>query len=57
VSSLVLISTSPALPGEHELPAPTDAFGKFVGAATVDWSDAESVIDYVIAYSRVLSGE
>src|SRR4051812_42143937 len=46
VSSLVLISTSPALPGERDLPGPTDAFGRFVSTAAVDWSDADSVIEY-----------
>ena len=57
VLSLVLISTSPALPGKRELPPPTDAFGRFVSTAAVDWSDAESVIDYLVDYSRVLAGE
>jgi pimeloyl-ACP methyl ester carboxylesterase len=57
VSSLVLISTSQALPGERELPPPTDEFGRFVSTAAVDWSDAESVIDYLVDYSRVLAGE
>jgi pimeloyl-ACP methyl ester carboxylesterase len=57
VLSLVLISTSPALPGERELPPPTDEFGRFVSNAAVDWSDAESVIDYLVDYSRVLAGE
>jgi pimeloyl-ACP methyl ester carboxylesterase len=57
VSSLVLISTSPAVPGERELPPPTDEFGRFVSTAAVDWSDAESVIDYLVDYSRVLAGE
>ena len=56
VSSLVLISTSPALSGERELPPPTAEFGRFVSAAAVDWSDAESVIDYLVGYSRVLAG-
>jgi pimeloyl-ACP methyl ester carboxylesterase len=57
VSSLVLISTSPALPGERELPPPTDEFGRFVSTAAVDWSDTESAIDYLVDYSRVLAGE
>jgi pimeloyl-ACP methyl ester carboxylesterase len=56
VSSLVLISTSPALPGERELPPPTDELDRFVSTAAVDWSDAESVIDYLVGYSRVLAG-
>ena len=57
VRSLVLISTSPATPGDRNLPAPTAAFGQFVRSATVDWSDADSVIDYLVAYARVLAGE
>jgi len=54
--SLVLISTSPATPGHRDLPAPTDAFGAFVSSAEVDWSERESVIEYLVAYSRLLAG-
>jgi pimeloyl-ACP methyl ester carboxylesterase len=56
VRSLVLISTSPALPGERALPPPTEAFSRFVAAAEVDWSDAESVIQYLVGYARLLAG-
>jgi pimeloyl-ACP methyl ester carboxylesterase len=56
VRSLVLISTSPALPTERELPPPSDEFMSFVSTAKVDWSDAESVIDYQVGYARVLAG-
>jgi pimeloyl-ACP methyl ester carboxylesterase len=56
VLSLVLISTSAAVPIGRELPAPTEEFGRFVSAAQVDWSDAESVIKYLVDYSRVLAG-
>jgi pimeloyl-ACP methyl ester carboxylesterase len=56
VLSLVLISTSPATPGDRGLPPPTEEFGRFVAAAEVDWSDAESVIEYLVGYSRVLNG-
>src|SRR4051794_21135043 len=38
VSSLVLVSSSPALPGDRELPPPTGEFGRFVSTASVDWS-------------------
>jgi pimeloyl-ACP methyl ester carboxylesterase len=55
--SLVLISTSPATPGDRSLPPPTAAFGQFVRSATVDWSDVDSVIDYLIAYARMLAGD
>ncbi len=56
VRSLVVISTSPALSVDRELPPPTDEFGRFVSTAQVDWADAESVIDYLVAYQRVLAG-
>jgi pimeloyl-ACP methyl ester carboxylesterase len=55
VLSLVLISTSPALPGDRELPPPAEEFGRFLSTARVDWSDAHSVIDYLVDYSRVLA--
>jgi pimeloyl-ACP methyl ester carboxylesterase len=57
VLSLVLISTSAATPGERDLPPPTSDFARFVRSATVDWSDADSVVDYLVAYTRVLAGD
>jgi pimeloyl-ACP methyl ester carboxylesterase len=56
VLSLVLISTSPATPGDRQLPPPTDEFGQFVSTAEVDWSNRESVIAYRAAYARLLAG-
>lgn len=56
VLSLVLISTSPATPGDRDLPPPTNEFGQFISTAEVDWSDRESVIEYLVAYSRLLAG-
>jgi pimeloyl-ACP methyl ester carboxylesterase len=56
VLSLVLISTSPAIPVDRDLPLPTRDFSRFVAEATVDWSDHESVIEYLAAYSRLLAG-
>ena len=56
VRSLVLISTCPATPGDRDLPSPTDDFIKFVATARVDWADSDSVIDYLVDYSRVLCG-
>jgi pimeloyl-ACP methyl ester carboxylesterase len=56
VLSIVLISTSPALPGGHKLPPPTEEFTQFVTTAHVDWSDPESVIEYQAGYSRLLAG-
>jgi pimeloyl-ACP methyl ester carboxylesterase len=56
VLSLVLISTSPATAGDRDLPPPTDEFGEFVSTAEVDWSDTGSVLEYLVAYSRLLAG-
>jgi pimeloyl-ACP methyl ester carboxylesterase len=56
VLSLVLISTSPATPGERGLPSATERYQRFVTSATVDWSDERSVIDYLVDYARVLTG-
>ena len=56
ILSLVLISTTRALPGGRGLPPPTQEFTQFVISAKVDWSDAESVIDYLVDYSRLLAG-
>ena len=54
--SLVLISTSPVVSVDRELPPPTDEFGRFVSSAHVDWADRDTVIEYLIAYQRVLAG-
>jgi pimeloyl-ACP methyl ester carboxylesterase len=56
VLSLVLISTSPATPGDRDLPAPTREFRRFVTTREADWSDAASVIEYLGKYVRVLAG-
>ena len=56
VLSLVLISTSPATRGERSLPSATERFNDFLGSAGVDWSDPESVIEYLVAYERMLTG-
>lgn len=56
VLSLVLISTSPATPGERRLPPPTEEFRRYVATVDVDWSDHESVMGYLVGYSRVLNG-
>jgi pimeloyl-ACP methyl ester carboxylesterase len=57
VRSLVLISTSPALPVDRELPSPTERYHWFVASAKVDWSDKESVIEYLVGYARMLAGD
>ena len=56
VLSLVLISTSPAVPVARDLPPPTGDFKRFVAEAEVDWADRESVIEYLVSYSRLLAG-
>jgi pimeloyl-ACP methyl ester carboxylesterase len=57
VRSLVLISTSPALSVQRELPSATEPFHKFLASAELDWSDKESVIEYLVGYARMLAGE
>src|SRR5213592_3338029 len=52
VLSLTLISTSLALGSDRPLPPSVQEFGRFMATAQMDWSDADSVIDY----SRVLAG-
>ena len=56
ILSLVLISTSPATPGERRLPPPTDAYRHFLTTAQVDWSDLGSVVDYLVGYQQTLAG-
>jgi pimeloyl-ACP methyl ester carboxylesterase len=56
VLSLVLISTSPATPGERALPSATEQYRRFLVTAEVDWSDPGSVIAYLVGYARVLAG-
>jgi pimeloyl-ACP methyl ester carboxylesterase len=56
VRSLVLISTSRALPRGVELPSSTEEFARFMATANVDRSDPASVIEYLVDYARVVSG-
>src|SRR5919202_1064219 len=56
VLSLVLISTSPATSGERSLPSSTERFNDFLASAEVDWSVRGSVIEYLVAYQRMLAG-
>ena len=56
VLSLVLISTSPAVPVGRDLPPPAEGLGRFLAGAEVDWSDRESVIEYLVGYARFLAG-
>jgi pimeloyl-ACP methyl ester carboxylesterase len=57
ILSLVLISTSPVTSGTRQLPPPSEEFRHFLAATPApDWSDPGSVIDYQVAYSRLLAG-
>jgi pimeloyl-ACP methyl ester carboxylesterase len=57
VLSLVLVSTSPAVAGERSLPSAQNRLQRFLATAQVDWSDAASVVEYLVAYWRVLWGQ
>lgn len=57
VRSLVLISTSAPTPSDRELPPPTDHFRRFFSTASVEWCDSDSVVEYVVGYSRMLAGD
>jgi pimeloyl-ACP methyl ester carboxylesterase len=57
VLSLVLISTSPATSGDRDLPPPTEAFSHFFREHHADWSNLESMIDYLVDYSCLLAGD
>jgi pimeloyl-ACP methyl ester carboxylesterase len=56
VLSLVLISTSLAVSTDRSLPPPSAEFMRFAAAVEVDWSDRESVTEYLVDYSRLLAG-
>jgi pimeloyl-ACP methyl ester carboxylesterase len=51
------ISTSPATAGERSLPSPAERFDAFLASAEVDWSNRQSVIEYLVGYQRMLAGE
>jgi pimeloyl-ACP methyl ester carboxylesterase len=57
VRSLTVISTTAATPGDRHVPTPTEQFGRFLATATVDWSDRDSVVDYLVGYCRMLAGD
>jgi pimeloyl-ACP methyl ester carboxylesterase len=56
VVSLVLISTSLAVSTDRKVPPPSAEFASFAAVVEVDWSDSESVIEYLVDYSRLLAG-
>lgn len=56
VLSVVLISTTFATATGRSLPGPTREFGNFLATARIDWSDDDSVLEYVVGYQRMLAG-
>jgi pimeloyl-ACP methyl ester carboxylesterase len=56
VATLVLISTTSAVGSDETLPPSSPELSRFLGTVDVDWSDSESVVGYLIGYSRVLAG-
>ncbi|MFD0531631.1 alpha/beta fold hydrolase [Kitasatospora arboriphila] len=56
VLSLVLISTSSAVPGDRALPAPAEELMAFLAAAGPGPSDADALVGHLVAYARLLSG-
>ncbi|MBY8882763.1 alpha/beta fold hydrolase [Actinacidiphila acidipaludis] len=56
VLSLVLVSTSAAVPGDRELPPPTEEFLRFVTSGGAEPPDTEAVVAHRVAYARMLAG-
>ena len=56
VGSLVLMSTSPAVPGGSELPPMSEELRAWFAAEVPDWNERGAVIDYLTAYERHLEG-
>jgi pimeloyl-ACP methyl ester carboxylesterase len=55
-ASLTLIATSPAGP-DPDLPNMSEeSVARFTALAAPDWSDPDSVVEYGVAFSRVLAG-
>ncbi len=57
VLSLTLISTSPAVPRERDLPACEPSLARFLATVQVDWADTTSLVEYLVDYWRVLWGK
>jgi pimeloyl-ACP methyl ester carboxylesterase len=56
VDSLVLFSTSPAVPCGSELPPMSEELRAWFAAEVPDWNERGAVIDYLTAYERHLEG-
>jgi pimeloyl-ACP methyl ester carboxylesterase len=55
VSSLTLISTTAVGPGERNLPPVSEEYARFIAGSEVDWSEPDSVVEYVVADLRALN--
>ena len=58
VDSLVLMSTSPAVPSRSELPPMSEDLRAYFAAEVPrpDWAERSAVIDYLVGYERQLEG-
>jgi pimeloyl-ACP methyl ester carboxylesterase len=58
VASLTLVSTRPVAPGpvDPDLPDHAPEMGKLFGRPAPDWTDRDSVVDYMTGSARVMSG-
>jgi pimeloyl-ACP methyl ester carboxylesterase len=58
VDSLVLMSTSPAVPSRSQLPPMSQELRAWFAAevASPDWAERSAVIDYLVGYERQLEG-
>jgi pimeloyl-ACP methyl ester carboxylesterase len=56
IRSLTLIGTSFAVATDRDLPPGGEKLGRFLAGVEVDWSDRESVIEYLVGYSRAIAG-
>src|SRR5271169_6743400 len=58
VASLTLVSTRPVAPGpvDPDLPGHAPEMGKLFGRPTPDWTDRDSVVDFMTGSARVMSG-
>jgi pimeloyl-ACP methyl ester carboxylesterase len=56
VASLVLLSTSPAGPGD-DLPPVARDYAAFLAGSAVDWFERRSIVEHVVADARALTGE
>jgi pimeloyl-ACP methyl ester carboxylesterase len=54
--TLTLISTTFAVPAPRELPGPAREFTDFLRVPSPDWTDPDSLVDYLVSYAKMLTG-